>query len=480
MSDREENGPDEAPRRGRHRRPEGAGPDGPNPWFVPQDAWNPGPPPSGWQQPPPGGRPVNGRPHGVGPVDGPRADGRPPNGRSLDAHAGDGHRVNGHEINGQHVNGREFDDHQQVNGQQVNGRQVNGTPGESGAAPLVPPRLLRPAAAIPTGAAGEDAPDLLAVQSDDALLDALARGHSGGGGGGDDDRIAEMLAAWKAEVDAEPIPELVDVDTALATIMAVTGGPVDVPTTQFEAVRPEPAAGTDDGGEGVVTPMRGRRRSGKRARHLAPLAGAAALIIVAVTGVSIGAGDAQPGDTLFGVTQVLYKETAQSRQAAVDAQAGLVQVKQALAQGDTSAAAQQLTQVEQLMAKVKPEDGAPSLEANQKFLSAKLQETPAGQKADPEAPLRDGTPAPAPPTIPGKPSQPTEPSAPAGSVTPTPTPPPTSTTTQPPETTSSPTSSSAPTSGTPKPTSEGKPDPSSTTSGMGTTTTGSEPVTQPS
>ncbi|MBN9108726.1 MAG: hypothetical protein J0I34_08070 [Pseudonocardia sp.] len=464
MSDREQGGPEETPRRGRHRRPDGAPPNGFSLNGVP-DSGTPG-----------------GRAHGNG---APAAPG------SGDSWFDPGPRAQGPQgpqgpwqqpANGSHVNGSPHNGYD--NGSHTNGRHVNGSGGPAMGRPL-PPRVPHPAVTPAAGA--EEAPDLMAVQSDDALIDALARGYGGGDGGGEDDRIAAMLAAWKAEVDADPIPELVDTDTALATIMAVTGGPIDVDTTVFPAVPADVEATGPRGAVGAeaedvaatVTPMRRSRRPGKRARHLVPLAGAAALIVVAVTGVSIGAHSAQPGDALFGVTEVLYTETAQSRQAAVDAQAGIVAVKESLASGDTSGAAAQLTNVETLMAKVKPEDGAPVLQANQRFLTMKLQETPAGQKADPEAPLRDGTPAPAPPSIPGKPSTPTSPSTPGGSVTSTPSAPPT-TSTRPPSTTTAPTTTQSP-SGTVRPTSEGQPDPSSTTSGMGSTSTSDRtPVTQPS
>jgi hypothetical protein len=68
--------------------------------------------------------------------------------------------------------------------------------------------------------------DLVAVQTDDELINTLSAGFtvSGpggfGGGFGPDDRVAAVLAAWKAEVDAEPFPELVDLDTAVAAVRA--------------------------------------------------------------------------------------------------------------------------------------------------------------------------------------------------------------------------------------------------------------------
>jgi len=47
-----------------------------------------------------------------------------------------------------------------------------------------------------------------AVQADDALLDAPPEDS--------DSRLVQALVAWRREVDAEPIGQLVDVDTALA------------------------------------------------------------------------------------------------------------------------------------------------------------------------------------------------------------------------------------------------------------------------
>jgi len=57
--------------------------------------------------------------------------------------------------------------------------------------------------------------DLAAVQADDALLDAL-RGPNPSPKG--DAWLMKALTAWRDEVDTEPLPRLVDVDTALAVV----------------------------------------------------------------------------------------------------------------------------------------------------------------------------------------------------------------------------------------------------------------------
>ncbi|NMH99110.1 anti-sigma-D factor RsdA [Pseudonocardia acidicola] len=278
---------------------------------------------------------------------------------------------------------------------------------------------------VPVDQSVEEPIDLVAVQADDELISALAAGMAvsapGIDGYDDDDRVVAMLAAWKAEVDAEPIPELVDTDTAVATVTA--------------AARP----------------------AGRRARHLVPLAGAAALIVLAFAGVSVGAHSAQPGDTLWGVSKVLYSQRAQSVEAAATVQTRLDAVRNALAAGKTQEAAQELAAAAPLLTVVRPEDGAPQLEQQQQFLAAKLSETPPNTPADPNAPLKSGTPAPGTTTAgptPGSTSpESTSPSSsPSTPSTPLPVVPPPSSTTP-----AAPSESTTP----PKPTTEGTPDPTS-------------------
>ncbi|WP_181781134.1 anti-sigma-D factor RsdA [Pseudonocardia pini] len=212
--------------------------------------------------------------------------------------------------------------------------------------------------------------DLVAVQADDELINALSAGmmvSSPGRGGYDaDDKVVAMLAAWKAEVDAEPIPQLVDLDTAVA---AVESGTVKKPSS--------------------------------RRRHLIPLAGAAALLVFSIGGVSIGAQSASPGDALFPVTQVLYKDAANSKVAAAEVQQRIQQVNAKLASGDTVGAQQDLQALAPLLEQVRPEEGKTYLAAEQTFLQQKVVETPPGQPVDPRAPLRNGTPRPAAPVTEG-------------------------------------------------------------------------------
>ena len=196
--------------------------------------------------------------------------------------------------------------------------------------------------------------DLVAVQADDELINALAAGMTvsapGVGGYDADDRVAAILAAWKADVDADPIPELVDTDTAVSTVMAA------------------------------------RQPSG-RIRHLVPVAAAAAFVVLAIGGVSVSSYNAQPDDALWGVSKVLYSERAESVEAAARVEERLDNAKQALSQGQPVLAAQELAQAQEDLEVVRPQEGQDELAEAQDFLRAKAAETPQGQKVNPASPL---------------------------------------------------------------------------------------------
>lgn len=238
---------------------------------------------------------------------------------------------------------------------------------------------------------GEEPIDLLAVQADDELINALAAGLpvAGSAAAGADDRVIAMLAAWRADVDADPVPELIDLDAAVAAVRAP--------------------------------------RSRARRRHLAPLVGAAALVVFAGTGVAAAAQTAQPGDVLWGVTKVLHSERASSVEAAVEVRSGLERARTAMASGATAMAAQELAAVEAELATIREEEGQSALSGEQQRLAAKLGETPPGTPTDPDAPLTTapGTPPPAAkPATPEEPA-PTEPPATDPTAQPDPIPEPT-------------------------------------------------------
>ncbi|MET0191280.1 MAG: anti-sigma-D factor RsdA [Pseudonocardia sediminis] len=210
--------------------------------------------------------------------------------------------------------------------------------------------------------------DLVELQADDELINALSSGMgmtgSGRGGYDSDDRLVAMLASWKADVDAEPIPALVEPDVAAQ----------------------------------MLQPSRPSRRG---VSYLRPIAAAAAVAAVALAAVSIGAHEAVPGDTLWGVSKVLYSERAEQVQAASDLRTGIERVNAKLAAGDTVGAQQDLAALAPLLSKVEPGQQQTYFSQQSDFLVAKVAETPPGTPTDPSAPLRNGTAAPQPPAAEG-------------------------------------------------------------------------------
>ena len=184
--------------------------------------------------------------------------------------------------------------------------------------------------------------DLAAVQADDALLDAL-RGPNPSPEGSDA-RLTQVLMAWRDEVDTEPVIQLVDTDTALAVVA--------------RARRPEP------------------RRGGV----LVPFAAAAAVLAIAFSGVGVGARAAEPGDRLWPLTKVLYTDVAESKEAAVTAQARLKQVSDLLAQGRVGEALIMLERVQDELPAVDDEECRTELETNAELVSSMLGSGTRGQR----------------------------------------------------------------------------------------------------
>ncbi|WP_165922415.1 anti-sigma-D factor RsdA [Pseudonocardia endophytica] len=232
----------------------------------------------------------------------------------------------------------------------------------------------------------EDGPlDLIELQADDELINALSSGLTVSGPGRQgydaDDHLVAMLSAWRADVDAEPMPQLVEPDVAA------------------EALAPQ-------------------RRS-RRVSYLRPVIAAVAVAACGLGVLSVSAHEAQPGDSLWGLSKVLYAERAEQVQAASDLRTGIDRVNAKLASGDTIGAQQDLDAMGPLLAKVEPGGSDQAyFDQQRQFLTAKVAETPPGQPTDPTAPLRNGTAAPLPPSTEGSadpgPGTATSPQAPSG------------------------------------------------------------------
>ncbi|MGH3615804.1 MAG: anti-sigma-D factor RsdA [Pseudonocardia sp.] len=268
--------------------------------------------------------------------------------------------------------------------------------------------------------------DFVAVQADDELISALAVGMAvsapGVGGYDTDDRVAAMLAAWKADVDAEPIPQLIDIDAATA---AVKSG----------------------------------RAPSSNVRYLRPLAGAAALLVFAAAGASIGAQDSRPGDPLWAVSKVLYAEHAESVEALAVVEGAQQKARELLAVGDKDGAAAALEEGKAAATDVLAEDGQGAVVQDLMRLEVAVADTtpgvpntveePAQQQQRQQQPAVTG-PTEAPPT--GQATKPTEDPRSLSSDPGTPPPPAAAdSTTSPPTSTTTPTEPSTGTEGQPAP-----------------------------
>jgi hypothetical protein len=165
-----------------------------------------------------------------------------------------------------------------------------------------------------------DPVEFLAIRADDELLDGLSTGllvgpaYTEGCGSGvhsgyaDDQHVLALLAELRAEIDSVPFPELVMVDEACDAIAAGR-----------RAVRPR--------------------------RRLMSLTAAAAVTVMALSGVALAAGNAQPGDALWGVSAVLDANRARSVEAAYRVDTALATARQALAEGRVAEARATLASV---------------------------------------------------------------------------------------------------------------------------------------
>jgi hypothetical protein len=180
--------------------------------------------------------------------------------------------------------------------------------------------------------------DLAAMQADDALLDMI--GRAGYNPSDDHDELTRVLAGWRQEMEAEPFKELVDTDTAVAAIRA------------------------------------GRRPVRRRNPVFGSLAAAAAVLVIAFSSVGLVAKSAQPGDRLWGVTQVLYGDYARSVETAATVRTELNEARTALKQGDPERARASLQRVQNQLPAISESEGRNDLTASHRQLEQALNKSP--------------------------------------------------------------------------------------------------------
>ncbi|MFD4292041.1 anti-sigma-D factor RsdA [Rhodococcus sp. NPDC058505] len=147
--------------------------------------------------------------------------------------------------------------------------------------------------------------DLGAVQRDDALLDALAGGGDVPTSTEEEYRLAALLAGWRAEIVGPDLPAGPTLDEAAAAVDRERGD--------------------------QQAPRRGLRL-------LRPIAGAAAAIAVVMAGVTVFSYNAQPGDPLWRVKEVVFTQRANSTVASIDTTNNLEEAERMIKSGNPQGA----------------------------------------------------------------------------------------------------------------------------------------------
>ncbi|MCU1645801.1 MAG: hypothetical protein JWN03_6076 [Nocardia sp.] len=154
-------------------------------------------------------------------------------------------------------------------------------------------------------ASGDTGPvDIAAVRRDDALIDAISGDGPVQTGTGEEYQLAALLANWRAEILAEPMPAGPDLDTIVAAVNQEIG----------------------------ARDARIGAQSSGRLRLVRPLLGAAAALALIIGGLSAFSYNANPGDPLWRVKEVVFSEQAQSTVVA-RADDALVQAQQLISDG---------------------------------------------------------------------------------------------------------------------------------------------------
>lgn len=220
--------------------------------------------------------------------------------------------------------------------------------------------------------AAEGPVDLAAVRADDAMLDAACRGSAlvpGYGRSHDDERLADLLAAWRAEVDAEPVPELVSLDEAIAAIRE----------GRHERDRP---------GRALPSAAGGRRRPGRRVPRMLAVAAAGAVVVL---GLGTAVHQSTPGEPLWGVTRVVFAAKAEAAQRQFDAQTALDRADTAAARGDMDGARGLLRSADDRIGAVDSADQEP-LRAQRDRVNSSLTPATSTVAPSPSGTLDDTTP----------------------------------------------------------------------------------------
>ncbi|MEU1963427.1 anti-sigma-D factor RsdA [Nocardia sp. NPDC019255] len=134
-------------------------------------------------------------------------------------------------------------------------------------------------------ASGDTGPvDIAAVRRDDALIDAIASDGPVHTDSAEEYQLATLLADWRAELIAAPMPAEPDLDAIVAAVNQEIG----------------------------ARQVRIGAHSGGRLRLLRPIMGTAAALALVIGGMTAFSYKAEPGDPLWRVKEVVFSEQAQT------------------------------------------------------------------------------------------------------------------------------------------------------------------------
>ncbi|MFF2087682.1 anti-sigma-D factor RsdA [Nocardia sp. NPDC058176] len=222
------------------------------------------------------------------------------------------------------------------------------------------------------------------MRRDDALIDAIASDGPVRTDSPEEFQLASLLADWRADLLAEPMPAGPDLDTVFAAVNQEIGA---------RQVR-------------VGASSRGRLRL------VRPILGAAAALAVVFGGITAFSYSAAPGDPLWRVKEVVFSEQAQST-VVQHADDDLVAAQNLIAAGDNEQARIRLEKASATASQVNDSDKREDLVARWNLLRDEL------VRVAPEL----GTHLPSPSPEPGKPTEPKpDPAAPSQAPVPGPDP----------------------------------------------------------
>ncbi|GAB09103.1 hypothetical protein GOARA_028_00140 [Gordonia araii NBRC 100433] len=159
--------------------------------------------------------------------------------------------------------------------------------------------------------------DVADITRDDEMVEALSLGLPVVADTSVDFELAELLVGWRTTVHRAPAPEPITVDDVETAIAA-----------------------------------RSTKTSRRAVRHLRLVAGAAAVIGVALGGLTMLSKGATPEDPLWAIKKVVYSSQAVQTQASYDARNNLEEAEKLLAAGKPEQAQQYLHRAQANMAPV--------------------------------------------------------------------------------------------------------------------------------